>query len=338
MKLSRWRKYFSLLPVLIVLFLFVLPLYMHSRSYYSRFNQLFFNIVLAMGVYSLWTIGYINAAQPVFFGLGAYTVALLIMRAHWPFWLAFPIAGIVPAIIAAMLGFVGLKLKGAYFLFLTIAFCELIIWMFMSWKGLFNGTFGLFPVPQPEIKIFGITVHFLGSLTAYYYLFLILAVVTCLFYFKIHGSRLGRVWENIGNNEGLLANTGISVFTQKQICLIASCFFAGLAGAVYAPYTTIVTPGQFTIWQGIWIVLGVLVGGIFSPVGAIIGTVFMSVLYVLLQRYSQTQPLILGLILIMVLIFMPSGIFGLSARIKNKIRELTVNKVAPTENKKTNRG
>ena len=91
---------------------------------------------------------------------------------------------------------------------------------------------GLYPVPQPVIHIFGIKIDFSASLTPYYYLALILAVITCLVYFKLHASRLGRVWESIGKNEDLLANTGISVFAQKQIALYVSCFFAGLAGAV----------------------------------------------------------------------------------------------------------
>jgi branched-chain amino acid transport system permease protein len=200
------------------------------------------------------------------------------IRVHWPFWLVFPIAGIIPAVIAFTFGFLGLKMKGTYFLFLTIALCGLIDWMWSSWVGLFRGNIGYYPVPQPVIRIFGLTIRFSTSLMPYYYLALILVLVTSLFYFKIHGSRLGRVWDNIGKNDGLLANLGISVFSQKQICLVASCFFAGLAGAVYAPYMTIVSPTQFTLWQGIWIVLGVLVGGIFSPIGAIIGTVFMAIL------------------------------------------------------------
>jgi branched-chain amino acid transport system permease protein len=164
-----------------------------------------------------------------------------------------------------------------------------------------------------------------------------LAVITCLVYFKLYSSRLGRVWECIGKTEDLLANTGISVFVQKLICFGTSCFFAGLAGAVYAPYMNIASPGEVSLWQGIWIVLGVLVGGIFSPVGAIIGTVFMAVLnlvftYLPIQT-QQYQPMVLGFILVLVLLFMPTGIFGLSGIIRNKIKELTGKKVVPTENK-----
>jgi len=331
MKLQRWQLYF---PVLLVIFLLVLPVFMHSLRYLSLLDQLFLNIVLAMGVFSLWSVGLINAAQPVFFGLGAYTVAILIIRAHFPYWVVFPLAGIIPAVIGAMLGFISLKMKGAYFLFVTIAFCELIEWGWSSWNGLFRGNEGYFPIPQPVLKLFSLRVDFSG-LTPYYYLGLILAVVTCLFYFNLHGSRLGRVWESVGKNPDLLANTGISVFSQKEICLVVSCFFAGLAGAVYAPYMTIVSPTAFTLWDGIWIVLGVLVGGIFSPVGAIIGTVFMAILTTYLTRFSNTQPLILGGILVLVLLFMPSGLFGLPGRIKNKIKELTADNVVQSERKKT---
>jgi branched-chain amino acid transport system permease protein len=275
----------------------------------------------------MWTLGYVNAATPTFFGLGAYTVAILTLKANLPFWLAFPIAGIIPATIAVIISFPGLKVKGTYFLILTLAFCEFMGWLFTSWKSLFGGQTGLYPLRQPLIHIFGRTIDFSTSLTPYYYLALILAGIAGLVYFRIHRSRLGRVWENIGTNEGLLANTGISVFTQKQICLTVSCFFAGLAGAIYAPFMTIVTPSQFTFWQGVTILLGVLVGGTFSPLGAIIGTVFMAILSVLLQRYSQYQPLIWGPILILTLLFMPSGLIALPMQIVNKIKELTNRKI-----------
>lgn len=324
MKSGTWQKSFSLL---ILLFLFVLPGFMHSPRYLSLFDEGFLNIVLALSMYSMWILGYVNAATPTFFGLGAYSVSILMMKASLPFWLAFPLAGVIPALIAFILGFQGLKVRGTYFLILTLAFCEFMGWLFTSWKSLFGGQTGLYPVPQPVIHAFGHTINFAASLVPYYYLALILALITGLFYFRLYTSRLGRVWDSIGKTEDILANTGISVFTQKQICFTVSCFFAGLAGAVYAPFMSIVTPNQFNFWQGVTIILGVLVGGTYSPLGAIIGTVFMAVLSMLLQGYSQYQPLIWGPILILTLLFMPSGLIGLPTQILNKIKELTSNKI-----------
>ncbi len=328
MKSLKWQTF---VPILIVVFLFVLPLFFNSPRYINLLNQLFLNIVLVMGVYSVWSVGFINAAQPVFYGLGAYTVAILTMKAGMPYWLAFPLAGIIPAMVAALFGFVGLKMKGAYFLFLTIALDGFIEWLFRGWKGLFGGQLGLYPVPQPAIHIFGLNVDFSSSLTPYYYLTLILAVITCLVYLKLYASRLGRVWESVGKTEDLLANTGISVFTQKQIAFVVSCFFAGLAGAIWAPYITIVTPSQFSLYSGIWIVLGALLGGIFSPLGAIIGTVFMAVLNLaftyLPKETIKYQPLALGFILVLVLLFMPTGILGLWGNIRNRIKEMTGRKI-----------
>ena len=337
MKLPKWQTY---IPLLFIIFMFVLPLFMNSPRYLNLLNQLLLNIILAMGVYSVWSVGFINAAQPIFYGLGSYTVALLMMRAHFPFWLAFPMAGVIPAVVALLFGLIGLKMKGAYFLFLTIALDGLISWLFISWKGLFGGQLGIFPVPQPRIQIFGLDINFAASRTPYYYLALITAVVTCLVYFKIFNSRLGRVWESIGKTEDLLANTGVSVFTQKQIALAVSCFFAGLAGAIWAPYITIITPSQFGLWQGITIVLGVLVGGIYSPLGAIIGTIFMAALNLVFtylpSQTVQYQPMALGLILVLVLLFMPTGILGLSGRLQNRIKELTGRKTAPPSINKDN--
>jgi branched-chain amino acid transport system permease protein len=262
---------------------------------------------------------------------------MLTIKLGLPFWLAFALAGVVPALVSALFGSVGLKLKGAYFLFLTIALNEFISWAYKAWPGVTGGTMGLFPLPQPRIQIFGLDINFARSLTPYYYFALILAALTCLVYFRLYNSRLGRVWESVGKTEDLMANTGISVFAQKQIAFVSSCFFAGLAGALYAPYMTIVTPTQFTLYSGIWLVLGALVGGIFSPLGAIIGTVFMAVLNYLFTYLPgatlQYQPLVLGLILVLVLLFMPSGILGLSEKIRKKVKEMSGSKTAQTDEK-----
>jgi branched-chain amino acid transport system permease protein len=335
MKSPRWQMF---VPVLIILFMFVLPTFMNSPRYIALLFQLFLYIVLAMGVYSVWSVGFINAAQPAFYGLGAYTVTLLTMKAGVPYWLAFPIAGIIPAMVALLFGTVGLKMKGAYCLFLTIALNEFILWVFKTPGTIFGGMLGLFPVPQPVIHIFSLNVDFTASLVPYYYMALILAVITCLVYFKLYSSRLGRVWESIGKSEDLIANTGISVYSQKQIAFAVSCFFAGLAGAIWAPYIMIVTPSQFSLWQGITIVLGALVGGIFSPLGTIIGTVFMAVLNLLFtylpKQTVQYQPMVLGLILVLVLLFMSTGILGLWGKITNKAKELSGHKNIPPKIKK----
>ena len=326
MKLPRLMKYS---PIFIIVVVLILPIFVNSPRYLSLFDKGFLDIVLALGMYSMWSVGCFNAAAPAFFGFGAYSTAILTMRAHWPFWLTFPFAGVIAAIIAVLIGYPGLKVKGTQFFILTLAFCELTTWIYSSWLKVFGGAIGLTPIPQPLIQIFGLKIDFSTSLLPYYYLAFLLALATAFVYFKIHRSRLGRVLDNVGNNEDLLANTGISVFAQKQIVFVIASFFAGLAGAIYAPYMTVVSPGQFTTAQGMLIFLGVIVGGVANPLGAIIGTVFMAVLYVLLQKYSQYQPLIWGPILILTLLFMPFGLVGLPKMIIERIKELTGRKTAP---------
>jgi branched-chain amino acid transport system permease protein len=333
LKLPRSLNYF---PIIVLLFLLVLPTFVNSPRYLSLLDIGFIDIVLALGMFSLWSVGLFNAAQPAFFGFGAYCVALLALRAHWPFWATLPTAGILSATIGVIIGYPGLKVKGTQFFILTLAFCELTTWIYTSWPKFFGGAVGLTPIPQPLIHIASFTIDFSRSLVPYYYLALLLAVITSLTYFRIHGSRLGRVWESIGKTEDLMSNTGTSVFTQKQICFVTSCFFAGLAGAIYAPYMTIVSPGEFTISQGMAIFLGVIVGGTATPIGPIVGTTFMAILSVLLQKYSEYEPLIWGPILILTLLFMPFGLIGLPRMIMEKAKELmgnrvAANKVGPTE-------
>ena len=273
----------------------------------------------------MWSLGYLNAAQPAFFGIGAYTSALLMLRAGFPFWFTLPISGIVSALVAAIIGYPGLRVRGAYFMILGIAFNELVKWIFVALKGVFGGASGLTNIPQPDtIRIFGLTIDFNTSLVPYYYLTLLLCLITVFVYFRIHWSRLGRVWSTTRQNEELLATTGVSVFLQKEISLVTCCFFAGMAGAVYASFLTAISPEMFTFVEGMYWFLAVLLGGVGTPVGPIIGVGFVTTLDQLLRRFREFEPLIWGTILILVILFMPKGLVSLPGMVVKRIKRKTL--------------
>lgn len=300
----------SLLPA------FIPPLYLHLLC------TAFIRIVLALGMYSMWSIGYLNAAQPAFFGIGAYTSALLMLRSGLPFWLTLPVSGIISALVGAIIGYSGLKVRGAYFLILGIAFNELVKWIFIAFKGIFGGASGLTNIPQPNtIRILGLTIDFNTSLVPFYYLALMLCLITAFVYFRIHWSRLGRVWATIRQNEELLATTGISVFWQKEINLIVCCFFAGMAGAVYGSFMTAISPEMFSFVEGIYLFLAVLLGGTGTPVGPVIGIGFMTALDQLLRRFREFEPILWGFILILGVLFMPKGLYSLPDIFIKRIRK-----------------
>jgi branched-chain amino acid transport system permease protein len=322
MKLSRWQPFpiaVTIPTVVIVLVMLLLPVFMASPQYLHLLCMVFIYIVLSLGMYSVWSVGYLNAAHPAFYGVGAYTSALLMLRAGLPFWLTLPIAGIVSATLAAIIGYPGLRVRGAQFLILGIAFNEVVRWIFTTWKSLFGGANGIINIPDPEaIRILGLTIDFTTSLVPYYYLTMILCFMAVFVYFRIHWSRLGRVWTSMRQNEGLLAATGVSVLQQKMICLITACFFAGLAGAVYASFMSAIAPEMFGFMEGIYYFLAVLIGGISTPVGPIIGVGFMTILRLLLRGFPIYQELVWGFILILVLVSFRKGIVGLPEMMKRR--------------------
>lgn len=332
MKLSRWQPFptaVTITTAIIILLLLLLPLFMTSPQYLHLLCMAFIHIVLALGMYSVWSVGYLNAAHPAFYGIGAYTAAILMLRTGLSFWLALPIAGLASAALALIVGFPGLRVRGAQFLILGIAFNEVVRWTFTVWKGVFGGYGGLTNLPDPEtIRIFGLTMDFSTSLVPYYYLTMILGLIAVLVYFRIHWSRLGRVWASIRQNEDLLAATGESVHRHKMISLITACFFAGLAGAVYASLMNSIAPEMFGFWEGVYYFLYVLVGGMGTPIGPIIGVGFMTTLRQLLRDFPIYEQLMWGAVLVLVLLFFRSGIAGLPEMIKKRIKKTAAPEVA----------
>jgi branched-chain amino acid transport system permease protein len=221
---------------------------------------------------------------------------------------------------AAILGYPGLRVKGVYFMILGIAFNELVRWVLISSTKIFGGISGIINIPQPDtIRIFSFLIDFNTSFVPFYYLALIILCIALFVYFRIHYSRLNSVWAAMNQNEDLLATTGISVFKHKIINLSISCFFAGLAGGVYAPFMSTIAPGQFGFAQGIYTFLAVLVGGVGTPLGPIIGVAFMSFISESLTRFKEYQPLVWGIILILVILFMRTGLVGLPGMIKSRM-------------------
>lgn len=308
-KLLKNRQCFR---VFVIILISVLPIFVKSPLYLHLLCFVFIRIMLAIGMYSMWTVGYLNAAQPAFWGIGAYTSALLMLHAGVPLFLTLPVSGIVSAFVAVILGYPGLRVKGAYFLILGIAFNELVRWIFVVFKSVFGGASGLTNIPQPDpIRILNITMDFTASFVPFYYLSLILCLITTFVYFRIHWSRLGYVWSSIRQNEDLIAATGISVFREKEICFATCCFFAGVSGAVYASFISAISPEMFTFVEGIYLFLAVLLGGIETPMGPIIGVLFITALDQLLRGFREFEPLIWGTILVLSLLFMPKGLISM---------------------------
>jgi branched-chain amino acid transport system permease protein len=250
-------------------------------------------------------IGQLCAAQAAFLGLGAYTSALLVMRLGVSFVFAFPAAGLLVGGIAAAIGPVFLRVKGVYFVLLTFALGEGIVLVFQEWVSLFGGNNGIYGIPKASL--FGLELH---SPRSYYLFALALAAVTFVVTISMFRSSVGTVLDSLNENEDLSQSLGVNARSYRVSVFALSGFFTGLAGSVYAHYTGFLSPEAFNFWTFVNMLVINVIGGIASPIGAVLGAILLVPLPELLRDVRQYQMLTYGLLLMTAVLFLPSGIVG----------------------------
>jgi len=261
---------------------------------------------LAMGFTGLLNIGHV-----AFYGVGAYTSALLVLNLGVPFWLGLLIGGSVASLFGLLLAIPSIKLRGDYLAIATLGFAIIIENIFRNWVSLTRGPLGLPGIPKPSL--FGFT--FSGF--SYLILVAFFAFITYIFIKYITNAPFGRVLKAIREDELVVSSLGKNVIKYKTQALMISAFFAGIAGSLYAHYITFIDPSSFTIIESILIISMVIVGGLASVEGSIIGAIILILLPEPL-RFLPLPSFVIGAlrqmiyagILIYLLIKRPQGILG----------------------------
>lgn len=266
---------------------------------------------LALSVNLMLRIGQLSIAHAAFMGLGAYASALLMMRLQFPFTAAMLLAGMLVALLAALLGPVFLRIKGVYFVLLTFAFGQVIDLIFQAWVEVFGGNNGLFGIPKASF--FGYRVL---DIRFYYLMAVALAGLTFYTVNRIYRSEMGVIMDSVEENEQLSESLGVDSLRYRITVFSISGFFAGLSGALYAHYLGFLSPEAFSFWTLVNVLVMNVIGGIASPAGAVLGAVLLVPLPEILRDAKQYQVLFYGVLLIVFLLFMPSGLVGLLERRK----------------------
>ncbi len=299
--------------------LFFLPLFTKESYIFHIFCLIGINIIFACSLNTILNIGELNLAQTTFMGIGAYISALIVMRLALPFWIAMPIAMMVSATISLAIGFLTLRFKGAYFLLFTFLFAELVrVLLSNFWIGLFGGVPGLTNIPRPSMSIPGLFSIKFSSNIEFYYLIMILVLVTIFVMRRIDMSRLGLLFKAISQSESLAESTGLSAMKFKILGCAIGCGFAGLAGSLYAHFVGIITPHDFSIHAVLAPVAYVVVGGMGSVYGPVLGTTFLMALsHFYLRQFGLYELLIYGVIIIMIIRFMPEGLISIPRNVSH---------------------
>lgn len=253
------------------------------------------NILLALSIYLTLACGLLTVANAAFMGIGAYTAAILTLNADAPFALAILAGILLAAAVALAIGRPTLRLSGVYLAMATLAFGEVVRILILNAEGLTGGALGLNGIPQ----LTGAP-HVLFAVAASLYVLLRLA-----------HSRFGRAITAIRQDEIATELLGLDVRAYKLFCFVAGAGLAGLAGALNAHFTFFIGPSEFGFERAVEILAMGVLGGVSSPWGAALGAVLITLLPEMLRGLGHYRSLINGLILIVIILYSPNGIWAL---------------------------
>ncbi|MBT7297093.1 branched-chain amino acid ABC transporter permease [Candidatus Woesearchaeota archaeon] len=255
--------------------------------------------------------GLLNLSHIALFGVGAYTSALMIMNGY-SYLLSLLLAMLLPGVFAVLLMFATRKLKSDYLMLVTFGFSFLLYSIFISWTSLTRGPLGLNNIPK--ISFFDFTIY---STNQFLVFSTIMAIVSIIIIYNITKSSFGRLLQAVRDDEISLKLLGKNIELIKFKAMFISGLFAGLAGSLFAHYSQYIEPNSFWIVDLIFLLTVLIVGGLASNRGAVFGVIIIMILNESLRLLpipseilGPTRQIIYALILILILLYRPKGIFG----------------------------
>jgi branched-chain amino acid transport system permease protein len=254
----------------------------------------------------------LSFSHAAFYGIGAYTSALLTLRVGMSFWLAFPISVVGVFIFSVIVGYPALKLRGHYFAVTTFFFGHFVYLVLLNSRGLTNGPLGLGGIKPPD-DVFGIS---FASMNANYYLIMFFSVIIVSFLLVLVKSGIGRYLIAIRENEDLAESIGINTTFYKVLAFGISGGLAGMAGSLFAHFFKLLHPSTFAWMTSEMVVIMALVGGSGTIIGPIIGAGVVTFILEFMRFAPEWRFIIWSVMLIVVLLIEPKGLMGIARRLR----------------------
>jgi len=292
-----------------------------------------------IGIYSISAVGLnllvgytgqISLGHGAFFGVGAYSAAILATRLGFPFWSAVICAGIITSAVGMIFGLPSSRLKHLYLLIATLAGQFIIEYILLEWEGLTGGAMG---IVVSGATLFGID---LGNDRAFYYVIFVCFTVLTWIAVNITRTRYGRAFVAIRDNDRAAEGMGIPVFAYKLLSFAISSFYAGIGGALFAYYMMSITPEPFNLWLSIEFIAMIIIGGLGNIPGSIFGTIFIVTLNEILSHITEyfmnvgatgvaitiapLREFVFGLAIVLFIIYEPKGIAEVWRIIRSSFR------------------
>jgi branched-chain amino acid transport system permease protein len=306
----------------VVFFFFVIFPAIANDYFFDRANFILIFVVAGLGLNILTGYtGQVSLGHAAFMSVGAYTGAIIVTRAHLPFWIAIPAGGTMAAIIGTFFGIPSLRIKGFYLAIVTMAAQFIIEWTINHVTWISGGVQASIYVPPPALGPW-----VLDSKMELYYLMLIITTAAIIFTLNLFRSPVGRAFIAIRDNDISAKIIGIPVFGYKLLSFATSSFLAGVAGVLYTFYMGIANYEQFLIIVSIELLAMVIIGGLGSVLGTIFGVIFIQTLPIWLRvlvegaggiffdvsgiKYllAMIQEIMFGVLIIFFLVVEPEGL------------------------------
>lgn len=256
---------------------------------------------IVVGLAGLLHLGYV-----AFYAVGAYSYALLYHHFGIGFWTALPLGALLATLFGIVLGFPVLRLRGDYLAIVTLGFAEITRLVLENWNEFSFGPSGIAGIPRPGL--FGWEMDLHGATIYIYFLMIFLCLLTIFVVNRLQNSRIGRAWVALREDETACEAMGVNPTAAKLTAFALGSTWAGLAGVVFAAKTTFVNPASFTFLESAMILSIVVLGGMGSILGVIIGAFVLILTPEYLRAFSEYRMLLFGLIMVMMMIFRPQGI------------------------------
>lgn len=297
--IKNYQKHFYVLLLIIAIFLpFTLNIYWLDVATFVLFY-----VVLAQGLNIV--VGYtglLDLGYAAFFAVGAYTTAILMTTFAWSFWLTLPVALIFAIVAGVIVGAPTLRLRSDYLAIVTLGFGE-ITRITVTNLDITGAASGIYGIPRPAIGSYVIT-----SQTDFYYLALFVAVLAIFIVYRLGNSRIGRAWSYIREDEDAAEAMGVNRVRLKLLSYVSGSIIGSFAGSIFAVKMTAIAPLSFNFQQSVLILLAVVLGGLGSIRGVVIGAVIVVVLPEFLREIDEWRFLLFGAALVAMMIFRPQGL------------------------------
>ncbi|OQB47730.1 MAG: High-affinity branched-chain amino acid transport system permease protein LivH [Firmicutes bacterium ADurb.Bin153] len=304
--LSFWASHERVINILVLVLAVALPLIINDRYFTTIAINCALYSVLALSL-NLITgyMGVTSLGHAAFYGIGAYTAAILATRLNLNFFFTFMLSAVMAGLFGFLLGLPTLRIKGRYFAIVTLGFCEITRIVELNWMSLTRGPMGI-----PFIPSFIIFGKRYSAPIYKYFVILGLLLVTIYIVSAIINSRTGRAVRAIKDDELASEVNGINVFRYRLVIFSISSAIAGVAGAFYAHHMSFIDPKAFTFDQSILMLSMIILGGMGSIQGSIMGAIALAAAPELLRGLIEYRQIIYGALIVFMVITRPSGLLG----------------------------